>query len=93
VLCTGYWDRDLFPAAAAAVTAGGVLGWEAFTAGARRVRPDLPETWVLGTGEPAALLPATFETLGQHDVPGGRAGAKRRLLARRLPGLDAGSPR
>ena len=29
VLCTGYWDRDLFPAAANAVAEAGLLGWEA----------------------------------------------------------------
>ena len=31
-LCTGYWDRDVFLGAADAVTAGGMLGGEAFTA-------------------------------------------------------------
>ncbi|MBO0816550.1 MAG: class I SAM-dependent methyltransferase [Actinobacteria bacterium] len=86
VLCTGYWDRDLFPAAADAVTAGGMLGWEAFTADARRVRPNMPEAWLLGAGEPACLLPATFEALSQHELPDDRAGAKRQLLARRVPG-------
>jgi SAM-dependent methyltransferase len=88
VVCTGYWDRDLFPAAADAVAAGGVLGWEAFTADARRARPGLPEAWVLGTGEPASLLPATFETLSQQELPNDQAGAKRRLLARRVPGPE-----
>jgi len=87
VLCTGYWDRNLFPAAADAVTADGVLGWEAFTAGARSVRPNLPEAWVLGAGEPASLLPGAFETLSQQELPDDRRGAKRRLLARRAPGL------
>jgi hypothetical protein len=75
------------------VTAGGVLGWEAFTADARRVRPNLPGAWMLGAGEPASLLPATFETLSQHELPDDRSGAKRRLLAHRMPGLEAGSPR
>jgi SAM-dependent methyltransferase len=89
VLCTGYWDRDLFPAAADAVTAGGVLGWEAFTADARRVRPDMPEAWALGSGEPASLLPATFETLSQQELPDARAGAKRRLLAQHVSGPEA----
>jgi SAM-dependent methyltransferase len=89
VLCTGYWDRDLFPAAADAVAAGGVLGWEAFTADARRVRPHLPEAWVLCTGEPASLLPSTFETLSQMELPDARAGARRRLLAHRMPGQNA----
>ena len=88
VLCTGYWDRDLFPAAADAVTAGGVLGWEAFTAAARSVRPNLPGAWVLGAGEPAALLPGVFETVSQQELPDDQAGAKRRLLAHRVPGLS-----
>ena len=83
VLCTGYWDRDLFPAAANAVAEAGLLGWEAFTAGARQTRPHLPAAWCLGTGEPASLLPALFEILSQHDLPRDQAGTKRRLLARR----------
>lgn len=90
VLCTGYWDRELFPAAADAVAAGGVLGWEAFTADARCVRSDLPEAWVLRAGEPASLLPDGFETLSQQELPDGRAGAKRRLLAHRMPGPGRG---
>jgi len=83
VLCTGYWDRDLFPAAANAVAEAGLLGWEAFTTGARRARPHLPAAWCLDTGEPASLLPATFEIVSQHDLPDDQAGIKRRLLARR----------
>jgi SAM-dependent methyltransferase len=83
VLCTGYWDRDLFPAAADGVAEAGLLGWEAFTADARRARPNLPAAWCLGTGEPASLLPASFEILSQHDLPDDQAGTKRRLLARR----------
>ena len=79
VLCTGYWDRDLFPAAADAVTAGGVLGWEAFTVDALRERPGLCPRWCLDPGEPASLLPAGFAVLSQHD----RQGTRRTLLARR----------
>jgi len=78
MLCTGYWDRAVFTAAAAAVAPGGLLGWEAFTAQARRDRPSLSSDWCLGPGEPASLLPAGFEVLSQHDVPD----SKRRLLAR-----------
>ncbi len=52
VLCTGYWDRAVFGTAARAVTAGGALGWQAFTAAARRVRPGLCTEWCLGPGEP-----------------------------------------
>jgi SAM-dependent methyltransferase len=83
VLCTGYWDRDLFPAAANAVAEAGLLGWEAFIADARRARPHLPAAWCLDTGEPASLLPASFEILSQHDLPHDHAGTRRRLLAQR----------
>jgi SAM-dependent methyltransferase len=85
VLCTGYWDRDVFAAAAAAVAAGGVLAWEAFTGDARRVRPRLPAAWCLRPGEPAALLPSGFGVLDQHDLPDDERGTKRRLLARASP--------
>jgi SAM-dependent methyltransferase len=82
VLCTGYWDRDVFRAAAGAVAPGGLLGWEAFTAQARSARPGLPAAWCLGPGEPASLLPRGFEVLDQHDVPDTGRGMKRVLLAR-----------
>ena len=83
VLCTGYWDRAIFGPAAAAVAPGGLLGWEAFTVEARRVRPTLPAAWCLGPGEPAALLPPDFTVLDQHQQADSGRGAKRRLLARR----------
>ncbi|MBO0788417.1 MAG: class I SAM-dependent methyltransferase [Actinobacteria bacterium] len=83
VLCTGYWDRGLFPAAAQAVIPGGLLGWEAFTDAARRVRPGLSADWSLGPGEPASLLPPGFEVLAELDLPDDENGDKRRLLARR----------
>jgi SAM-dependent methyltransferase len=85
VLCTGYWDRDVFTPAAEAVTAGGLVGWEAFTAGAGRVRPRLPVHWCLQPGEPAALLPDGYAVIEQRDSGGGGGdgGQKRRLLARR----------
>jgi SAM-dependent methyltransferase len=82
VLGTGYWDRAVFAVAARAVAPGGALGWEAFTADARRVRPGLRADWCLEPGEPASLLPAGFAVLGQHDLPGSEHGTKRRLLAR-----------
>lgn len=85
VLCTGYWDRALLPAAAAAVRPGGLLGWEAFTTGALRTRPGLCADWCLLPGEPAALLPAGFQVLSQVEVAGRGHGERRRLLARRLP--------
>lgn len=89
VLCTGYWDRELFGAAAAAVAPGGLLGWEAFTVRALNARPRMPGQWCLGAAEPASLLPAGFDVLSQVDLPGDGAGEKRRLLARRVaaPGL------
>jgi SAM-dependent methyltransferase len=83
VLGTGYWDRAVFAAAAVAVTAGGALGWEAFTVAARAARPGLPAEWCLQPGEPASLLPAGFTVLSQDELPDGEHGDRRRLLARR----------
>jgi len=83
VLCTGFWDRAVFATAVAAVASGGLLGWEAFTAAARRDRPGLCPQWCLAGGEPASLLGADFEILDVREVPGGGRGAKRALLARR----------
>lgn len=80
VLGTGYWERDLFAAAADAVAPGGVLGWEALTLAARSDRPRLPASWCLEPGEPATLLPPDFAVLDSVDV-----GVKRGLLTRRLP--------
>jgi SAM-dependent methyltransferase len=91
VLCTGYWDRAVFSAATAAVTPAGVLGWEAFTADARRVRPRLPAEWCLDSGEPASLLPGDFTVLGEHDLQDVRRGTKRQLLARRWAGSEPDS--
>ncbi|HWG62548.1 MAG TPA: class I SAM-dependent methyltransferase [Streptosporangiaceae bacterium] len=88
VLCTGYWDRNVFAAAAAGVTRGGVVGWEGLTAQARRRNPRLPAQWCLGEGEPAALLPAGFEVIDQHDMPGGSP-PKRMMLARHTGSADA----
>ena len=85
VLCTGWWERAVFGVAAAAVAPGGLLGWEALTAEARRARPGLPPDWCLGPDEPAALLPAGFTAADQHDVPGHRGLIRRLLLARRTP--------
>lgn len=82
VLCTGYWDPALFGAAAAAVTAGGLLAWEALTASARLGRPGLNPAWCLGPGEPAALLPAGFTQLSDPALAEAGNGARRRLLAR-----------
>jgi SAM-dependent methyltransferase len=81
VLCTGWWDRAVFAAAADAVMPGGLLGWEAFTAEARRTRSDLSPDWRLAPGEPASLLPASFAVLSQQDLPDRQE--RRQLLARR----------
>lgn len=82
VLCTGFWEREVFAAATEAVADGGLLAWEAFTAQARRARPTLLPDWCLAPGEPASSLPAGFIVLDQHDVPG-EPGERRQLLARR----------
>ncbi len=88
VLCTGYWDRAVFAAAVTAVTADGLIGWEAFTTAALRAHPRMPERWCLRPGEPASLLPANFEVLSQQDVGSG----KRQLLARCRRSRRARSP-
>jgi SAM-dependent methyltransferase len=85
VLCTNFWERAVFDVAVSAVADGGVLAWESLTDAARVGRPDLPADWCVGPGEPASLLPAEFDFLDQHDVPGppGQPAVKRQLLARR----------
>jgi len=85
VLCTNFWDRAVFDAAVTGVAAGGVLGWESLTDAVRQHRPDVPAQWCVGQGQPASLLPAGFEVLDQHDVPGraGQPSVRRQLLARR----------
>jgi len=80
VLCTGFWLPAVFAAAAGSVADGGLLAWEALTADARRVHPDLSPEWCLAPGEPASLLPPGFSVLDQSEVPGRN---RRRLLARR----------
>jgi len=83
VLCTGFWAPAVFVSAADAVTAGGQLGWEAFTAEARRARPNLCPEWCLAPGEPASLLPAGFTVLDQHDLSDHGPSVRRQTLARR----------
>jgi len=90
VLCTGFWDRAVFSAAAESVADGGVLGWEAFTLEARQLRPGLPPHWCLAPGEPASLLPADFTVLDQHDLPTQEQGGRRQMLARRQVGPTRG---
>jgi SAM-dependent methyltransferase len=83
VLCTGYWDRAVFATALTAVVPGGLLGWEAFTAGALRARPGLCPQWCLGEGEPASLLGTGFEVLDSRELPDRERATKRAMLARR----------
>ncbi len=61
---------------------GGSLGWEALTMAARRARPSLPEDWCVRDGEPASLLPASWQVNAQYE-PDGAGGATRRLLTTR----------
>jgi SAM-dependent methyltransferase len=83
VLGTGFWAADVFADAADAVAPGGVLGWEAFTAEARRARPDLSPEWCLAPGEPASLLPAGFTLIHQRDVTDRKGSMRRQMLAGR----------
>jgi SAM-dependent methyltransferase len=85
VLCTGYWDRSVFAAAAHAVTDGGLIGWESLTAEARRLRPSLSADWCLQAGEPATLLPPEFTVLESLDLPVEHHLPRRSLLARNSP--------
>ena len=85
VLCTGYWDADLFAAATRAVLPGGLLGWEAFTTEALRLRPGIPGRWCLRAGEPASLLPPGYRVLYEEDRPADGPPTRRRMLARREP--------
>lgn len=71
VLCTGYWDRAVFGPAARAVAPGGLLGWQAYTTGARARKPSLRPEWCLNPGEPASLLPPGFTVIEQRDEPDG----------------------
>lgn len=88
VLCTGYWDRAIFTAAAQATLPGGVIGWQAFTEAARLDRPQLPLEWCLRPGEPASLLTPDFDIL--IDKPTDRErGRMRQLLARRVAARSA----
>jgi SAM-dependent methyltransferase len=80
VLGIGFWDAVVFAAAVAAVAEGGLLAWEALTAGARQRHPGLPAEFCVGPGEPASLLPGGFTVIEQADAP---HRARRLLLARR----------
>jgi SAM-dependent methyltransferase len=84
VLCTGYWDRSVFAAAARVVADDGLLAWESLTADARRLRPGLSADWCLQPGEPASLLPSEFTVLYSRDLPGDQHLPRRSILARRV---------
>jgi SAM-dependent methyltransferase len=81
VVCTGFWDRAVFAAAAEAVAPGGVLAWQAYTAEALGSHPGLAPEWCLAPGEPASLLPPALTLLDQRDVP---PSPRRQMLARRV---------
>jgi hypothetical protein len=78
VIATGFWDAQVFPAAAAAVAPGGLLAWQAYTVAARQAHPSLRPEWCLEPGQPATLLPADFTVIDTHDED-----LTRQLLARR----------
>jgi SAM-dependent methyltransferase len=92
VLCTGYWDRSVFTAAALAVADGGLIGWESLTTEARRVRPGLSADWCLQPGEPATLLPPGYIVLESLELPGEHHLPRRSLLARRSSTATPGTP-
>lgn len=71
--CLGFWDRSLFPAAAAAVLPGGAVAWQAFTLAARQDHPGLPAEWCLRPEEPGVLLPADFTVQAAEEGRGTRS--------------------
>ncbi len=81
VTCTSYWDKALFPAAAAAVRPGGRLVWEAYTVAALGSRQGFVRAWCLDAGEPGSLLPAGWRVVSQAESADG---SKRGLIAQRL---------
>ncbi|MEV6712893.1 class I SAM-dependent methyltransferase [Lentzea sp. NPDC051208] len=82
VLCTCYWNSDLFARACAAVAVGdGLLAWEAVSDAEHGFR----RSWCVGPGEPAALLPNGYVVVQEEDVPSGKHDS-RRVLARREVG-------
>src|SRR5262249_42951507 len=94
VLGTGYWDPAVFAAAADGVVAGGLLGWQALTAEARRVKPEVCSRWCLDPGEPASLLPAGCAVLSRSARADAGHSPPRRMRARReQPGPAVGRPR
>jgi len=94
VSCTGYWDRDLFPSAAMAVLAGGLLAWEGLTIDALKARPGMPVEWCLQAGERRCCLMAgtcLFRRRfppehGDGCSPGGRPRRPRPARPRRRAG-------
>jgi SAM-dependent methyltransferase len=85
VLCTRYWDREVFRAASRAVSEGGLIAWEAFTLDEIKHRPTFRPEWCVTEEEPASLLPRGFTVLEQSSLDDGQSAA-RRLLARRTAG-------
>jgi SAM-dependent methyltransferase len=78
VIATGFWDAQVFPAAAGAVAPGGLLAWQAYTVAARSAHPSLRPAWCLEPGQPASLLPPDFTVIDTHDED-----LTRQLIARR----------
>ena len=69
MLATGFWDPAVFAAAVPGLAPGGVLGWEAFTAGRPPCPPDAARTLVPGSRlAPATLLPDGITVISQEDL-------------------------
>ena len=80
LLCTRFWLAPAFAAAAAGVADGGLLAWQAYTAGGLQSHPSLDPRWCLAPGEPASLLPAAFALIDQGEAADR---GQRLMLARR----------
>ena len=81
IICTFFWDKNVFASACDAVMDGGIIAWEAFTPGERQHQPSLPLEYCLAPGEPASLLPSNFELIEQTERNDGCQ--TRRFIARR----------
>lgn len=85
VLCIRFWSPAVFRSACGAVAPGGLLAWEALARGdtpppVSRHGPG--DRWRAAPGEPASLLPDTFEVLAQGGTVSDH-GPSRWVVARR----------
>jgi SAM-dependent methyltransferase len=91
VLCTYYWETEVFRQAHHAIAPGGILAWETVTSIDDDPQPRR-ERWLPHPDEPARLLPGRFQVIENTQRTGqfgedircrGRRHSTVRLLARK----------